>query len=753
MNHGPRKAVLITAVIALLAGGLFFAFPGAAEAEDRAQIDEMFDQAQDLWKRGRTQECAEALKKLLAADPTQTTAYELLRKAENQMFLDLLKAGGDSALAARRLLELAHPGELKRVKDDAAIKGLVDDAVKGADHGVRTKAIRTLVANHGEYAVPALFPYLGSNDTNERVYAILALTELSSDAVLPLTEVLHSSNPLIQMNAAICLEKIGDLRAIGGLASMAAHSEDEGAKMAAAGAMGAIMASKKEGCECGGECAGCMGEMTPAGAYLMLSKKYYLKDGAVIRNYLRGYTLWSWKDDGLVSREVPSFLYHLELSEEALYDALGEEPDNATARNALSAVHFAQVGAFSALGDSVSGDETIVALKAKYQNVMNITSAQGVETALNALHIGLKYNDAAISVGALHVLPMIWDGREVQPMPPALTEDQIDDGMVQEPMVKSPMIAALESEDKTVRYAAAVALLMIDPGMPYPGAEMVVELAAQAAATGSARQVLVIEPDAETRAKAIRDLGEGKLMVITEATGIRGFRRALEVGTFDAIVVRAKLPDMLVSTLITELRQDFRTQQTPIVLIGSEGELTEAKAMFDTKVQGYAAADPINVGTVRDAASGSMNDDQKRALHLSQFACMALGMIDPAHTAYANYAAAEGALIGVVESDKPDAIRLLALGALARIGSASSADALVKTFTGTANATPVRVAAATTLGQIFKGQAAPGAVFDGLLGGFGDENAAVRMAAGTALGAMDLSFEQRNMVLTQYRVE
>jgi len=46
-----------------------------------------------------------------------------------------------------------------------------------------------------------------------------------------------------------------------------------------------------------------------------------------------------------------------------------------------------------------------------------------------------------------------------------------------------------------------------------------------------------------------------------------------------------------------------------------------------------------------------------------------------------------------------------------------------------------------------------GAVFDGLLGGLGDEDAAVRMAAGVALGAMDLSFEQRNMVLTQHRVE
>ena len=154
-----------------------------------------------------------------------------------------------------------------------------------------------------------------------------------------------------------------------------------------------------------------------------------------------------------------------------------------------------------------------------------------------------------------------------------------------------------------------------------------------------------------------------------------------------------------------------------------------------------------------DAAAGSLNDDQKRAMHLSKFACMALGTIDPKSTVFENYAAAEGALIGVVESDKPDDIRLAALAALGKIGSPASADALVATFTGTANATSVRVAAATALGMIFRGQAAPAMVFDALLGGFGDEAAEVRNACGNAFGGMQLTAEQRNVVLTGYRVK
>jgi CheY-like chemotaxis protein len=245
---------------------------------------------------------------------------------------------------------------------------------------------------------------------------------------------------------------------------------------------------------------------------------------------------------------------------------------------------------------------------------------------------------------------------------------------------------------------------------------------------------------------------EAKLFPIGEATGAGGFRRALEVGTFDVIVIRFKLPDMLAVALVNQLRADFRTSGTPILITGTEAELDEAKALFGTRVQGYVNAE-LEADAVVDAARGSLNDDQKLALHVSKSACEGLGMIHPDSTVFENYASAEAALIGVVESAKPDDIRLAALAALGRIGSAASSDALVATFTGTANATSVRVAAAMALGKIFTGQAAPAAVFDALLGGFGDEADEVRMACGVALGAMDLTAEQRNSVLTGYRVE
>jgi tetratricopeptide (TPR) repeat protein len=319
MNTGARKAVLVSAVIALLAGGIVLALAGPVKAQD--EIEGLFVKAKELWQRGRTQEAVDALKQLLAKDPSQEQAYDLLRKAEYQVFLEMLTAGGDAELVAKRLLELAHLGEQAKIQDEAAIKGLVEQAIHGQDLGVRTKAVRMIVAQHGEYAVPFLYPFLGSNDTDERVHAILALSELSTDSVLPLVQVLKSDDHRVRYNASRVLQKIGDVRAVGGLASLSMHATNDAVKVAAADAA-AVLAAK----------AGMTAEdLSPANSHLVLAKLYYGKDSSVIKNYLSGYTLWSWKDGKLAHRQVPKILYNLELAEQACFDALAE-PSRMTRR-------------------------------------------------------------------------------------------------------------------------------------------------------------------------------------------------------------------------------------------------------------------------------------------------------------------------------------------------------------------------------------------------------------------------------------
>ena len=735
MKIGARKAVLVSTLCLFLVGGLLISLSGVAQAEDRDRIDSLFEQAKDNWERGNSQQAAQLLKTLLAEDPSHETAYDLLRKAEYQMFLDLLTQGGDAELVAKELLRLAHLGEQEKVKDEGAIRVLVEQTIHGETYADRTEAVRMLVAKHGEYAVPYLYHYLGSNDTDERVYAILALSELGSEAVLPLVETLKSDDFKVQQNAALVLQKIGDLRAVGGLASLSLHATNPAAKEAATQAMMSLMGDMVCPTACG-ECAICLmhqGGMTPADAYLMLAKKYYVKDAAVIKNYDDSYVIWAWKDGKLVSREAPPNLYHLELAEEACFDALAEDASNVMARSLLAAVHYAQWGALESLPADMKSDEAVAALIDRVWNVLAITTAQGTDTQLGALQIGLDWGDSSICIGALNSLPLTWDGREI-------TAD-------------SPLVAALDAPDKVVRFGAAIAALNLVPMMPFPGSEKVVPIAAQAADAGSARQVLLIEPNAEVRAKSLREMDKAGLFSVAESSAVAGFRRAKEAGTFDAIVIRANLRDALATSIVRDLQADFRTSSIPILISGQGDELEAAKELLGTKVQGYIPAEPLDVEAVKNAADQSLNDDQTRALVVSKAACEALGKIHPAHTAFVNFADAEAALDSVITSEKPDDIRLAALGALQFIGSVKSMDALLTVFKETANATPVRVGAAATLGKIFAGTAAPAGVFEALLAGFGDEATDVRRAVGTALGEMMLTDEQKNAVLTGYRVE
>ncbi len=732
MKIGARRTVLVSTLCLFLVGGLLVSLSGVAQAQDRDRIDSLFEQAKDNWERGNSQEAAQLLKSLLAEDPSHEIAYDLLRKAEYQMFLDMLKQGGDAELVAKELLRLAHRGEQEKVKDEGAIRVLVEKAIHGATYADREEAVRTLVARHGEYAVPYLYHYLGSNDTDERVYAILALSELSSEAVLPLVEALQSDDFKIQQNAALVLQKIGDVRAVGGLASLATSASDPAVKDAAVQALSVLAGKMKcAGCDGGGKCGS--DEMSAAKAYMWLAAKYYARDARVIKNYDDSYVVWSFKDGKLVSRETPPNLYRLELAEEACYDALAEEQGNQMARNLLAAIHYAQWGAIESLPSDLKSDETVSALADRIWNVLAITAAQGTDTQLGALTLGLKWGDATIAIGALNALPNSWDGREIS--------------------AESPLVAALDAPDKIVRFAAAITALKLVPMAPFPGSEKVVPIAAQAAAAGSARQVLLVEPDPEVRAKAMRDMDKAGLYSVAESNAVAGFRRAKQSGMFDAIVIRANLVDKLAMTIVRDLQADFRTAAIPILISGQGAELDAAKELLGTRVQGFIPAEPFDVTAVKDAASQSLNDDQKRALAVSKAACSALGLIHKAHTAFDNFADAEGALGNVITSEKPDDIRLAALGALEMIGSVKSTAALVTVFKETANATPVRVGAAMALGKIFAGTAAPAEVFDVLLAGFGDEAQDVRKAAGNALGEMMLTDEQKNAVLTGYRVE
>src|SRR5262245_6143798 len=219
VSRACKALTLVTTAVVVFGGGAL------ALAQDAAST---LKECIALLKQGKTKEADEKFRAVLAADPSSQDAYSLVKSTDYQVFLEMLKAGGDAEQVAKRLLSLSSEVEIERSQDPAAIKALADTAVNGAALDEREIAARKLASAHGQYAVPDLVAHLGSNDIDARANAILALTRIGSDAVLPLAASLGTGNDTQKANTVKLLQRIGDER------SEPAIAKATGDKMAAA---------------------------------------------------------------------------------------------------------------------------------------------------------------------------------------------------------------------------------------------------------------------------------------------------------------------------------------------------------------------------------------------------------------------------------------------------------------------------------------------------------------------------------------
>ena len=187
-------------------------FGGSALAWAAGSANESLAAGVALLKQGHTAEANAKFREVLAADPSSQDAYALVKETDYKVFLEMLKSGGDAEQAAKRILSLSSQVEVEQSKDPAAIKALVDAAMRSKDLDQREMAARKLAAAHGQYAVPDLVGFLGSNDIDERANAIMTLSKIGSDAVLPLAASIGSGNDMQKQNTVRLLQRIGDER-------------------------------------------------------------------------------------------------------------------------------------------------------------------------------------------------------------------------------------------------------------------------------------------------------------------------------------------------------------------------------------------------------------------------------------------------------------------------------------------------------------------------------------------------------------
>ena len=334
----------------------------------------------------------------------------------------------------------------------------------------------------------------------------------------------------------------------------------------------------------------------------------------------------------------------------------------------------------------------------------------------------------------------------------------------------NPLGAALESPEARVRYAAAIAALRMSPSSPFTNADKVATLAAQAAASGAVRQVLVIDDHADSRSKLVMALDQAGFVAGGSRQGFVGANRAKMSPTMDVIVVRANLgngPDTLTGQrhdssmlVIDDLTRDARTKNMRVVLLldeGSEAADAAVKEVFaqkyGDKIHGYLQrpiTDTVTASTVDAAAkAGDLAPDGERANALAARAAGAFADADLSCGLF-DASSAVGPLASAVESGSTPDIKKNAIRALGNLRAGGTA-ALTKALTEGED--EHKALAATALGSVLAVQASDEAAVKALMDAAGGEGD-VATAALKALGQVrDLTPAQRLEVFKRHRLQ
>ena len=676
--------------------------------------------ALDAYALNKNDEALEKLRAYVKSDPSAEEVYAVLRKVKEVLLLNAMARGGEHEDLIKFLLEKASPKAADPM-DAETIKSKVEQAINGGDVNDRLRA-RTELRAAGELAVPHLVPYLGSEDDAQVVNAILALQRLGTAATLPLVEALASDDARVRGHAASILGHSKDPRAGPALLAATADKEEAVANKArdAANSLGVSGSAVQ--------------------AYVDIGTRYYDGDPQVTQAFNKSMNIWTWKDGGLSSREVPATFYGNQMAEEAAADALAIDPKHEAARVLLVRALLAQKS------KSEESAEEGKEAPAELSDADALARSQGFDAAAGALAESLDSDDWEVAAKSLGLMAQNYAGQS------------IDD---------TSLPAALESGDKRVRYAAAAAALHMSPTMEFRNAFLVAGIAAQAVGGGAIRQALVIDDVEESRSALLAVIADAGLIVGSEKNGAIGANRAKSAPTMDVIIIRANLGenadtlgsqrhDSSLST-IEELSKDARTQDMRIlVLIDETGDRAATlkeffSSRFGEDIAGFLEVplvDGVVASSVKDAANaGDPGPDQKRANEAAAAAAGAFAATKTDNDVF-DLTAAVGPLATAVAEGPTEAIKMAAIKALGNIKSGGG-DALLGVLTGGAD--DMKAAAASALGNVLSAVDGTTEQIDGLMAASqGDSDLA--KAALAALGKVrNLSAEQMRDVFHRHR--
>ncbi|HLY73490.1 MAG TPA: HEAT repeat domain-containing protein [Planctomycetota bacterium] len=821
-------------LVSLLAA---FVMPLLAQDESFGdKVRQLLGEGTDLYKKGKWAEASSKFEEAFQLKPSSDQVYAFIKRAGEDMIGRMMNDPDRKIQdVARRLMELAKPGEPLREGKAVVLKYIED--LKAEDHAVWRNAFWHL-KNFGPWAVRFLMPAMADQQQDRyRSRVMLLFTEMGIDCSLAVVEALDSKNPFVRQNAAIVLGNIKDERAIPALKRVSEDANEPAeVKKFANEALLKIIRGKDPA-----------QWKKATDYYYELATKYYYSHSSVIHSFQRHYLIWKWdvEKDILTERKVARMSYNEQLAEEALFDLLALDPnytDKATSLSAwslLACVHFAEAleskaaveaalqalrydeidkpglsrlirdieGLSDASVKDLSGKIDAAATVADVEKLLNEYFAKqakiiranvmgelpGKRYIYEALARSLADGNYLVAKSCLDTIREMGRPEDLPspPLPPEAQgkeEAQPAAGTGSASSVSGtmgyPLIEALTNEDKRVRYAAANAMVAINPQRRKLGMELVVPNLIDALGEQGVRVALVIY---EVQDDNDRNFVNGFRKLLTSinvfpvmvTSGSEGIIKAKQFPTQDVVIIQKKICGQvyfkesdtkkeIVETVFDTLRDDVRTKSIARIVLGDNaGEVEAANKEFLEKgtAQGVVGKDvhKLDLQAMFDKIFDSdkaKKDAKDRANDIAKDAAETLASIDPTNTLYP-YRDAVEALIKTVSPEilREDFIRIPAARALGRFGDQRAVDVLAKVVSDkdadaerAARQKGVRWQCSKALSQIFKstGITPASEVFEVLKKNTKDGDYDIEFTCAEALGNATLTNPQR-LDLSKFR--
>ena len=497
---------------------------------------ELWDAADFLVRTGQAEQAEPYLKKFAGSNPDDATLLKIRDQYGTKSILRL-QDHPETRPFAEPLVKQLGEATRRNATNPERVARFIGELTKTREE--QDYAVERL-REAGPYAVPPLVRELNQPalPAGDRALIVRNMGRLDASAVPPLLATLEgaSTHARLASDAAEVLGAIGDPRAVPGLTALAATADPASpARDAAARAVGRITGTPFDS-----------QPRSPSKVLADEARRYHLHK---LRFPGDQVTLWSWDEaqEVPVSRVVPRTEAEGLLGTDYARAALAIDPSDRAAQALIVGIGLEKAVERAGFPAYPKDDPS---------GAFPAALAAGPDVLGDVLRGALDAGKTDLAAVAADALGRVTDAN-------ALPER----GMA------NPLVEALSSPGRRVRFAAARALVGLDPRCPFAGSSRVVPVLAQFAANRQVARALVIDGNPGRGGRLAGQLKALGFEPVVAPTGDEGFRVAAESADVELILADHHMiqgPWRLHDTL-ANLRADARTAGIPVYVVGPLG--------------------------------------------------------------------------------------------------------------------------------------------------------------------------------------